>query len=67
MRAIKIDLLTARKTKGMTQMDLALAANVRQSTISQIETGQRNPSVRVIAQLADALGMTIDELIKKEV
>ena len=48
-------------------MELAAASNVRQSTISQIETGRRNPSVRVIAQLADALGMKIDELVKKEV
>lgn len=48
-------------------MQLADASNVRQSTISQIETGRRNPSVRVIAKLADALGVKIDELIKKEV
>jgi transcriptional regulator with XRE-family HTH domain len=43
---------------GLTQEELALAADVATSNISRIENGKRNPSVDLLERLALALGTT---------
>ena len=65
---ITTNLEMIRKKRGLTQMELAGRLNIRQSTISNIETGIRAPSLRLLCKLAEALGVTVDELIngKKE-
>lgn len=54
-----------RKRSGMTQRELAAMMGVQQNTISQWETGTRNPSSTNIPRLADILGCTIDELYSR--
>lgn len=44
-----------RKLKGMTQEQLALEAGMERSYVSDLERGQRNPSVRALGRLAEAL------------
>jgi transcriptional regulator with XRE-family HTH domain len=44
-----------RKLKGMTQEQLALEAGMERSYVSDLERGQRNPSVRALGRLAKAL------------
>lgn len=44
-----------RKLKGMTQEQLALEAEMERSYVSDLERGTRNPSVRAIGRLAEAL------------
>jgi len=44
-----------RKLKGMTQEQLALEAGMERSYVSDLERGQRNPSVRALGRLAAAL------------
>lgn len=44
-----------RKLKDMTQEQLALEAGMERSYVSDLERGQRNPSVRALARLAEAL------------
>ncbi|WP_084384802.1 helix-turn-helix domain-containing protein [Novosphingobium naphthalenivorans] len=44
-----------RKLKGMTQEQLALEAEMERSYVSDLERGTRNPSVRALARLAEAL------------
>lgn len=44
-----------RKLKGMTQEQLALEAGMERSYVSDLERGQRNPSVRALSRLANAL------------
>ena len=46
-----------RKLKGMTQERLALDAGRERSYVSDLERGMRNPSVRALGRLADALGV----------
>lgn len=46
-----------RKLKGMTQEQLALEAGMERSYVSDLERGQRNPSVRAVGRLAEALGV----------
>ena len=44
-----------RKERGMTQEELALEAEMERSYVSDLERGTRNPSVRALGRLAEAL------------
>ncbi len=55
-----------RKQNGLSQVELAAKLSVQQSTISQIETGERNPSVNLLLRMADVLGVTVDELVNQK-
>lgn len=52
-----------RKLKGMSQEELALEAGMERSYVSDLERGTRNPSVRALGRLADALGIQPHELL----
>jgi len=52
-----------RKLKGMTQEQLALEAEMERSYVSDLERGTRNPSVRALGRLAQALGIEPHRLI----
>jgi transcriptional regulator with XRE-family HTH domain len=44
-----------RKLKGLTQEQLAHRAEMERSYVSDLERGERNPSVRALGRLAEAL------------
>ncbi|MEH6789738.1 helix-turn-helix domain-containing protein [Parasphingorhabdus sp.] len=44
-----------RKQKGITQEELAVAAGMERSYVSDLERGTRNPSVAALGRLAVAL------------
>ena len=46
-----------RKLRGMTQEQLALEVGMERSYISDLERGTRNPSVRALGRLAEALSV----------
>lgn len=54
-----------RKLKGMTQEQLAVAAGMERSYVSDLERGTRNPSVAALGRLADALSVTPDCLLQR--
>ena len=54
---------TIRRDAGLSQKSVAQAAGIDQSYLSMIESGQRsNPGIRIIASVAQVLGVSIDEL-----
>lgn len=53
-----------RDAKGMTQEDLADAANLFRTYLSRIETGMANPSLTVIHALAQALAELPGQLLQ---
>lgn len=55
-------LQTARRANGMTQAELADAADVTQAALSRYENDLRMPEADVLAQLAAALGVTVELL-----
>lgn len=56
-----------RQQKGLSQEKLAELANLHRTYISSVELGERNVSLKNIQALADALGVSLEELfIKKE-
>ena len=49
----------------LTQESLARKANIPYTTLTKVESGViKNPSVKVIAKIADALGVSMEELVK---
>lgn len=53
-----------REGLELTQQELAAAAGVSQEAISQIEAGRRNPSSKVLYEIAKALKCKMDELVE---
>lgn len=57
-------LRVVRKEVGLTQEQLAHAAGVDRTFVSMIERGERQPTVRVVFQLAGALDVLPVRLIE---
>ena len=58
------NLKKVRAKKKLSQGDIARALEVDKGYISNIESGNKNPTLATIQRLADALGVSADELIK---
>ena len=54
----------ARKAQGLTQEQLAELIGVTQGTVAQWENGLTHPSFEKIPKVANALGITVEELLK---
>ncbi|WP_020473700.1 helix-turn-helix domain-containing protein [Zavarzinella formosa] len=55
---------SGRETLKLTQEDLAEAAGLHRTYLSDVERGRRNPSLVIIARLAAALQMPASGLFK---
>jgi transcriptional regulator with XRE-family HTH domain len=55
----------ARHRAGLTQEQVALEAKVDLTYMGGIERGRRNPSVLVLARIAEALGVEPVDLLKR--
>lgn len=53
-----------RKLKGMTQEQLAVAAGMERSYVSDLERGTRSPSVLALGRLAAALDLVPSKLLE---
>ena len=53
-----------RKAKQMTQGDICRKLGVDRSYVSNVESGNKNPTLSTITKLAKALGVSVDELLK---
>lgn len=54
---------TIRERRGLTQVALGQRAGMAPASISHFETGQRVPSLDSLVKLADALDVSVDELL----
>ncbi len=52
-----------REYRGLTQQQVAEAAGISKSYLSQLESGQRKGSVEVLAGVAKALNVSLDDLV----
>lgn len=53
-----------RKLKGYTQAELAKSIGVSLSVLGEIERGNRMPSEKIVQNVSETLGITIDELVE---
>ena len=54
-----------RQARGLTQEQLAHDVGIDLTYLGGIERGRRNPSLRVIVRMAQALGVTPPELLTR--
>ena len=66
MSKIAYNIKRLRTAKGITQEAFAKTVNVSRQAISSWETGRTQPDIEMIGTLADALGVSIEELIYGE-
>lgn len=64
-KMIRMDLLKIRKSKGLTQQQVAEKSGLSVSTISNIESGDNSYTTRSLIMYAEALGYDI-RIKKKE-
>ena len=57
--AIILAISEARKSTGLTQVQLAAKTGIDQSDISRIENGEANPSLNTLKRLAAGMGMKL--------
>jgi len=53
-----------RLARQMTQGDICRKLGVDRAYISNVESGNKNPTLSTITKLAKALGVSVDELLK---
>lgn len=54
-----------RKSKGISQLKMALDLNTNQNTISRYETGEREPGINDLIKIADYFNVSIDYLLER--
>jgi transcriptional regulator with XRE-family HTH domain len=58
-------LQAARKSRGLSVSALAEGAGVSRAMIAKVERGEAQPTAVLLARLANALGMTLSELVSR--
>ena len=61
------NLTTLRKGRGLTQEGLARKANISYHTLIKLESGGiENPKIETVLKLANALSVSVDELVGRK-
>lgn len=55
-----------REAKGLSQEQLAFEADLHRTYVSGVERGIRNPTVKIVSRLADALGVAAAKLLEEK-
>lgn len=64
-RGVFMRLKEIRKTKGISQLKLAMDLNTNQNTISRYETGEREPGINELIKIADYFNVSLDYLLER--
>lgn len=59
-------LKTLREKRGMSQRTLAQLCGLSRSMVGQYERGEKDPSLRTLAQIADYFGVSTDYLLGRK-
>ena len=54
-----------RKSKGISQLRLAVLLDTTQNTISRYETGEREPGITELIRIADFFNVSVDYLLER--
>ncbi len=54
-----------RRSKGISQLKLAMDLNTNQNTISRYETGDREPGIGELIKIADYFNVSVDYLLER--
>lgn len=62
---VGLNLQALRRSKGLSQEELAHRSEIHQTYLSGVERGKRNPTVTVLERLAVALEVEIEMLVRR--
>jgi transcriptional regulator with XRE-family HTH domain len=62
LRLLAERIKSLRTARGWSQEDLAERASMQRSYLADLERGRRNPSVRTLVKIANALAVTVPGL-----
>jgi transcriptional regulator with XRE-family HTH domain len=66
LRLLAERIKTLRLSKGWSQERLAERAAMQRSYLADLERGNRNPSVRTLVKVANALGVALPALFEEQ-
>lgn len=55
-----------RKSKQISQIDLAVAVGIDRAYLSEIENGRRNLSINILYAIADALEVNLSDILPSD-
>ncbi len=58
-----LNIKVKRRSQKMSQHNLAEKCNITRETISRIENGKHSPTITLLFRIAEALNVTIHELL----
>lgn len=64
LKRVGENIVRLRTAKGWSQSDLAKACDKEPQSIERVENGKINPSIFYLFQIAKALNVPLDELVK---
>ena len=64
LKTIGKNIRSFRKKNGMSQIDLAVAVGIDRSYLSEIENGHRNFTIMLLQNIATALSVSLEDLLK---
>jgi transcriptional regulator with XRE-family HTH domain len=64
VKLLGLNVRDLRRQQRLSQEELAHRAEMDRSYVSDLERGTRNPSVKALGRLAEALGVRPDELLR---
>lgn len=62
---VGINVLRLRWDRGLTQLELSLQSGFTRAYLSGLEAGKRNPRLLSLDRLATALGVTVEDLVRR--
>jgi transcriptional regulator with XRE-family HTH domain len=65
LKKVGLSIRQARQKKGLSQESLALAADIDRSYIGGVERGERNIAIINLKKIADALKISVSQLLKR--
>ena len=67
MEKSMVSIKALRKSKSMTQKELAKALGISRATVSKYEAGLRTPNMDMMVKICDVLGCTTDYLLGRTI
>ena len=64
LKTIGKNIRSFRKKAGLSQIDLAVAVGIDRAYLSEIENGHRNFTIMLLQNLATALSVSLEDLLK---
>ena len=67
LEAVSVNCCRFRKARGLTYLALAQRSSISKGMLVEIEKGRANPSIAILCRLANALGVSLAELLAHDV